>query len=98
MRLDLLQSDFGQIVARVVIEGNISALAREDFAERCADAARAAADESSLPFQQKTQVSLSPKKPASTGTERAAIAERGLRLKPEPAARVNAALQAMRAS
>src|SRR5205085_6571279 len=45
----------GEIVARVVVEGDIRALAREDLAERRADAARPAGDEGTLPFKKKTQ-------------------------------------------
>src|ERR1700749_2010579 len=45
-----------ELVARVVVEGHVSAFAREDFAEGRAYSARPAGDEGALPFQKKTQL------------------------------------------
>ena len=42
---------FGEVVARVVVEGHVRALAREHVAEGSADAARPARDERTLPFE-----------------------------------------------
>jgi hypothetical protein len=46
---------FRQIVARVVIESYVCALARENVAERSAYAARPARDKSPFPLKQETQ-------------------------------------------
>jgi hypothetical protein len=47
------RNDFrGQIVAAVVIKGDVGAFACEDFAERSANSARSSGYECALPFQQ----------------------------------------------
>ena len=56
MCLHLALRLLGKLFARVVVEGDIRAFAREDLAEGRADAARPAGDEGALPFQKKTQV------------------------------------------
>ena len=40
----------------MIVECDICAFARKDFAKRCADPARAAGNERALSFKQKTQV------------------------------------------
>jgi hypothetical protein len=65
VRFDLLRDRLGEVFARVVVESDIRAFACEDFAHRRADAARAPGNKRSFPFQQKTQLGRSPKKPAS---------------------------------
>src|ERR1044071_1188707 len=55
VRLDLGPGLFGQVFARVVVEGHVGALAREDLADGGAEAARAPRHERTLPFQKKTQ-------------------------------------------
>ncbi len=55
VRLDLGLRLLREVVARVVVEGHVRALAREDLADGGADAARPASHERALPFEKKTQ-------------------------------------------
>jgi hypothetical protein len=55
VRADFRGDLFGQIVARVVAEGYVGPLAREDLAHGRAEAPRPARDECTFPFQQQTQ-------------------------------------------
>ena len=55
VRLDLGLRLLGQLVARVVVEGDVRALACEDLADSGAEAPRPAGDERTFPFKQKTQ-------------------------------------------
>jgi hypothetical protein len=51
MRFDLLLDLIRQIVARIIIEGHVGAFAREHFAKRRADAARATCNKRPLSFE-----------------------------------------------
>src|ERR1051325_1355230 len=62
VRPDLLADGFGQVVARVIVECHVRALAGEDFTQRRADAARTARDKCALSFKQKTHLSWFSKK------------------------------------
>ena len=51
MRLDLARGFFSQIVTRIVIERDVGAFARKDFAERGANPSRSAGDERAFTFK-----------------------------------------------
>jgi hypothetical protein len=60
VRLNFLRDLFGEVFARVVVEGYVRAFAREHVAECRADAARPARYERTLPFEKKAQNCSSP--------------------------------------